>query len=271
MSVTPIVLITGAAGGLGRAVVKKFLTEGWAVIAADVREIIAESATKDFLALKLDVTDMAQIESARNRIKSDFGRMDVLVNAAGILDFYPLSEAEPDLLKSIFDVNTFGPVSMIRAFLPFLIESKGRVINISSESIKFPGAFQPYQASKLALEALHKALRQELFLKGVKMIAIRPGAIDTEMTAGVSKATSPVRDSIYENEFGVFASEAAKFIGKKMSPKKVAYLIFKAATVPKPRYYYQINHSVRLTLLSMLPEKVLDRLTRILYQKKGKG
>lgn len=270
MSETPTVLITGAAGGLGRAVVKKFLTEGWKVIAADVHEVKTESATKDFLALKLDVTDILQIELARNRIKSDFGRMDVLVNAAGILDFYPLSEVEPDLLKSIFDVNTFGPVSMIRVFLPLLIESKGRVINISSESIKFTGAFQPYQASKLALEALHKTLRQELYLKGVKMIAIRPGAIDTDMTAGVSKVTSPVRDSIYENEFSVFAAEAAKFIGKKTSPEKVAHLIFKAATTPKPRYYYQINHSVRLALMSMFPEKVLDRLMRILYKKKGK-
>ncbi len=268
MNKKPTVLITGAAGGLGQAVVEKFLNEDWRVAACDIRDIKKNPNAENLLPLRFDVTDMKQIESVKEHIKSTLGEVDVLINAAGILDFYPLSEVPPERLKTIFNVNTFGPVAMIRAFLPLLIKSKGRVINISSESVKFTGAFQPYQPSKIALEALHKTLRQELHLKGVKMVIVRPGAIDTEMTAAVRRIENPVENSLYHREFEVFKSRAREFIDRKISPGKVAELIYKAASVKKPRYYYHINHSMRLALISKLPERLLDRMTAWMFGKK---
>ncbi len=264
----PAVLVTGAAGGLGRAVVRKFLHEGWRVVAADIRDIGMGDRTEDLLSLYLDVTDVKQIEAVKDRLATGLGRLDILVNAAGMIDFYPLSEADPGRLKKIFDVNTFGPVAMIRAFLPLLIETSGRVINISSESVKFPGAFQPYQPSKIALEALHRTLRQELYLKGVRMIAIRPGAIDTDMTTGVFAMKRPGERSLFRREFDVFAEQAKKFIGHKTSPEKVAKMIYKAATAKNPRYYYHINHSILLTFLSKMPGRFLDRMTARMFGKK---
>ena len=268
MPTKPTVLITGAAGGLGRAVVEKFLDEGWEVIATDLRANGFDTRTEGLTTLKLDVTDSLQVETVRDRVEREYDRLDVLINAAGILDFFPLSEAPPEWLKRSFDINAFGPVAMIRAFLPLLIKSGGRVINISSESVRFPGAFQPYQPSKMALEGLHRTLRQELSLKGVKMIVIRPGAIDTGMTASVLQIKNPVKESLYLREFDVFASMAAKFVGRKTSPEKVAKLIYRAASAKSPRYYYHINHSVLLTFLSKLPQRFQDRMTLRMFKKR---
>jgi NAD(P)-dependent dehydrogenase (short-subunit alcohol dehydrogenase family) len=178
-----VVLITGAGRGLGRAIAEAFYNDGFDVIATDI-DLGLFSDIKDkehFTCIKLDVTSENDVRHCAEIVSGKFGKLDVLISNAGIVDFYPVSEAGSERLKKIFDVNVFGLPDLTKYFLPLLINSSGRLIVISSESYKVPSPFQPYAVSKQALESLYKAIKIELSVKGVRSILIRPGAIKTRI------------------------------------------------------------------------------------------
>ena len=104
-----------------------------------------------FLTCLQDVTDIDQATEIANLIRERCGRLDVIVNNAGVNPFYPVSEAPPRQTIHGFMVNTFAAVIVPQACLDLLIESKGRIVNISSESSTFRAPFQIYQSSKMAL------------------------------------------------------------------------------------------------------------------------
>jgi len=99
----------------------------------------------------MDVTDEESIFAVRTTLEDKGIHIWGMVNNAGVSDFFPISEKGKSALEKMFAINTFGAVNMVRIFLPHLIETKGRVVNISSESVRLPGAFHPYAATKSAL------------------------------------------------------------------------------------------------------------------------
>jgi NAD(P)-dependent dehydrogenase (short-subunit alcohol dehydrogenase family) len=255
------VLITGAAGGLGKATADQFIGAGFRVIAGDIAfpEMTDERPGREMIRIPLDVSLPASIKNARELLKKLNLSIDILVNNAGIFDMYPLSEHDPDRLEHILSVNTLGPVRLVQAFLPDLIANKGRVVQVSSESVKFPGAFQPYQISKIAMEAYSRSVRQELLLKGVRLVIIRPGAISTDLFGDLASYRNPVRDSVFKNEFDRFVRGTTRFVGRIVPPERVARLVFKAATTRRPGYIYRINNNPVLTLVSILPAFIAER------------
>jgi NAD(P)-dependent dehydrogenase (short-subunit alcohol dehydrogenase family) len=266
MSNKQTVVITGAAGGLGSALARVYAAEGYQVFAGDLA-FGQETSNPLVHQHELDVTSRESITGFLDKVEYACERLDLLINNAGISENFPLSEEDPETFFRMLNVNALGSLRMVHYFLPLLLRAKGRIITISSESIAIPGAFQPYQASKIALEGLHKSLRQELLIKGIRMISIRPGAIDTPLLQKV-KEKGPVDYLIFKKEFDKFRNIAPKYFGRIISPEQAARRIFRVSTKRRPPYVCRINHDPTRALIGILPERLRDylvglRLTRL--------
>ena len=259
----PSVMITGAGRGLGRSIANVFHRNGYFVVATDYStDLLADLEGSDgYLTAGLDVSDSTAAAQVAQLIKSEVGRLDVIVNNAGVNSFYPVVEAPPEKTISAFMVNTFGALITTQACLDLLIENNGRVINISSESSPFRTPFQYYQATKMALEALSDIMRRELMLVDVHVAFVRPGAIQTELLEGIHNINASLGDSHFSTFFSRFIEGVAKRAPKKRStPSEVAAVVYKAATDDKKKVMYTINHNFFVKIMGKLPHKLVDKL-----------
>ncbi len=179
------VLITGTSTGIGYATALALDLAGWRVFAgvrtdADASRLRAAFSPRS-LPILLDVTSPAQIVEARMLVESESGgRLDALVNNAGIVYHGPLEMLSDRALREQFDVNVFGLVALTRELLPLVRAAKGRIVNVGSISGRTtPGFNGIYAASKYAVVALTDALRIELAPLGVLVMLIEPGVFRT--------------------------------------------------------------------------------------------
>ncbi|PFH29655.1 oxidoreductase [Burkholderia sp. JKS000303] len=192
----PVWFITGCSTGFGHEIARKTLGLGYpTVITARNPDSLAALA-REFgelaFVLQLDVTKPAEIDAATRAALARFGRVDVLVNNAGIGYFGSFEESERDEVSRMFDINVWGLVDMTRALLPTLRKQRaGTVVNISSVGgiIASPGVGF-YNATKFAVEALSESLAQELAPLGVKVLIVEPGPFRTDW-AGRSANQAP--------------------------------------------------------------------------------
>lgn len=257
-----LVFISGAAGGLGKVLVKEYANRGFQVIAADIEtsELSIFRGLDNVVTKNLDVTNLEQVKSLARDLQIDKRGLDVLVCLAGIYNTYPVTEADPYLLKKIMAVNLLGAVSIVQCFLKPLIRNEGRVIVISSESYKIQALFQPYMISKAGLEAYCRVARQELALKGVKLVVIRPGAIHTPMLNWMKSTGDTGIYPVFSHELKKSWDQSIKMVGNISRPEEVTRKIIKASLVSKPKRIYRVNNNALLTLISLLPAGILDRI-----------
>lgn len=187
------VIVTGGGQGLGLAMTKQFLAEGAHVTIIDIDQEAIDKAlqslsSKSVDSICADVTDNHQIEEAISAIKDKRGRIDVLVNNAGIIRdnvIWKMSEDDYDL---VLNVNLKGPWLMCRAVAPVMREQKyGRIVNISSRSWLGNFGQTNYSASKGGIVSLTRTLSLELAKYNVTVNAVAPGLIDTPLTRGLSE------------------------------------------------------------------------------------
>jgi short-subunit dehydrogenase len=258
------ILITGALGGLGTALVEmsRNLSGIDHIIATDKREEIQEMYKEDpkVIGLTMDVSSEKTIKKVRNQLHEMGIFVKYLINSAGISIFYPISESTEELLDKILKVNTYGPILTVSLFLDDLIKNRGRVVQISSDSVRLPTLFQPYPNSKIALEAFSTSMRQELGLFGVDLILVRPGAINTNLIDELKSISNPIVNSKYDRYFKAFTKLARADVGKMAEPAKVTELVKKALTVKKPRQIYSINKNTKISLLTLFPKRWRDLL-----------
>ncbi|MDQ7054789.1 MAG: SDR family oxidoreductase [candidate division KSB1 bacterium] len=182
-----VVVITGAGGGLGSAMAKRFAEAGASLALLDIRLEAAQAVARELeplcrqaLALACDVTDPEQCRQAIEAALQHFGRIDVLINNAGITHRSAFGETEVHVFRKVMDVNFFGALYCTRFALRALHESRGQIIVISSVA-----GFAPlygrsgYAASKHALHGLFDSLRTELRGSGVHVMLVCPGFTDT--------------------------------------------------------------------------------------------
>jgi NAD(P)-dependent dehydrogenase (short-subunit alcohol dehydrogenase family) len=176
----PVVLVTGAAGGIGGAVVRRFQGGGWRVVALDVRT----SPVGD-LVIEADLRDVAQCRSAIERAVNWAGRLDAVVNAAGVWTEGPSEHTlEPDFDR-VLDVNLKGLYFLTSAAIPHLAARGGAIVNLSSDAgIQGNAGAAVYCASKGAVSILTKALALELAPRGIRVNAVCPGDVDSPMLHG---------------------------------------------------------------------------------------
>ena len=208
-----VALVTGAARGIGLATAKRFLSDGWRVALLDIEaQLLRTSVTalgrgKDALALHCDVSDAEAVTAAIDSLARHFGRLDALVNNAGIAAFAPLLETSDEDWNRILAVNLTGPFICTKAAAPLMREhGGGAVVNITSISAVRASALRSaYGTSKAALAHLTKQLAVELAASGIRVNAIAPGPVDTAMakTVHTPEIRADYHDAIPLNRYGL--------------------------------------------------------------------
>lgn len=178
------VLVTGASTGIGRKITEKLAAEGHFVYAGARKpdDIAALSAIDNVQGVRLDVTIQEEIDAAVKLVEEAGRGLHAVVNNAGVNVIAPLIEIDEEELDFLFDVNIYGPYRITKAFAPMIIESQGRIVNISSISGTLAGPlYGIYAMSKHALEAYTDSLAIEMSFLGVKVSAIEPGNYKTNI------------------------------------------------------------------------------------------
>lgn len=186
-----VIWITGGSSGIGKAVVRKFAGAGdrvaFTFLHSEAAARALESETGAF-AIRADVSDSAQVNRARDAILSRFGKIDVLVCAAGVVGKGLLMDQTDEAYNRIMNTNLFGTFAAIRAVLPCMIERRGgSIVTVSSMWGETGGACEAlYSASKAGIIGLTRAVAKEVGSAGIRVNCISPGVIDTPMNADLS-------------------------------------------------------------------------------------
>ena len=263
MSTHPVVLVTGAGKGLGRAICELFRSKSYTVVATDYDLSLVDDLNnkEGYITTAIDVSSTSSCIAAASFIQEQCGRLDIIVNNAGIIGYFPTVEMDPEKIIYHYQVNTFGALRTTHACLDLLAASQGRVINISSESYRLRTPFQAYQSTKLALEGLSDVMRRELALLNVHVATIRPGAIKTDLFEAMLNIENPVPNGRLAAGFKRFVNGLASNTPKKVStPPEMAELIYHAATDPKKKPHYEKNNMLALKIAAVLPSSVVDKM-----------
>ena len=249
------VLVTGATGGMGAAICKLLVKNGYKVYGIDYRECQKIDGIEFYAC---DVTDTEAIENVFEKVKEDAGKLDAIVHTAGVYDLDSLVEMDEKRFKRIFDINLFGVYRINKAFMPLL--SRGsRIIITSSElapldPLPFTGI---YGITKAALEKYAFSLRMETNLLGIPVSIIRPGAVKT----GLLNVSTDALEKFVENT-KLYKCNASRFKGivdsvesKNVPAEAIGEIVLKALTDKVPQYVYNINRNPLLRLLNSLPQR----------------
>jgi NAD(P)-dependent dehydrogenase (short-subunit alcohol dehydrogenase family) len=233
-------LITGCSTGFGRELAKEVLAAGHqAGVAArktdDVQDIIA-GREEQAIALKLDVTNAGEIKQAVQQTIEKFGRIDVLVNNAGIGYFGAVEESDEQEVRKMFEVNFFGLANMTRAVLSVMRSQRsGHIVNIASIGglMAFP-ALGFYNATKFAVDGFSESLAKETAHLGIGVTIVAPSGFRTDW-AGRSANDADVKIDDYKESAGANQENIRAYSGNQPGdPVRAAKAIIKAVTAEKP-------------------------------------
>jgi len=190
-----VALVTGAAQGLGKGIARRLRAEGYRLVLVDIDGKAMEAgradAGPDALALRADVADADSVAEVFRQVRAQCGRLDVLVNCAGILGLVdhrpPLVEDTPlELWQRVIGVNLTGPFLMCRAAVPLLRASGGgRIVNIASRAARTRSGDPAYAASKGGLLAFSRYLAGEVAKHGITVNSVAPSRVETPMTRAI--------------------------------------------------------------------------------------
>ncbi len=233
-------LITGCSTGFGRALATHLAKNNYSVAVAsrnidDVRDII-ETYPENTFAVKLDVTNYSDIENAVKVVTGKWGRIDVLVNNAGIGYFGAVEESEEEEVRRMFEINFFGLARMTQEVLPVMRrQHSGHIVNIASIGglRSFP-AVGFYNATKYAVDGLSEALAKETAPLGIKVTIVCPSGFRTDW-AGRSANTSPIKIDDYATTAGANKDSIRGYSGNQPGdPARAAIAIVKAVESAEP-------------------------------------
>ena len=188
-----VVLVTGAASGMGRATALRFAAEGAQVFALDVdaqglaeTESVAKESGGSLQTAVVDVTSRDACFGAVASAVDAFGRLDVVANVAGIVRFSNSTETSEAEWNLVLAVNVSGPFYLCQAAIPHLLETSGNIVNVASNAGLFGQAYTAaYVASKHALIGMTKSLAMEFMRKPLRVNIVAPGGTDTAMNQGI--------------------------------------------------------------------------------------
>jgi NAD(P)-dependent dehydrogenase (short-subunit alcohol dehydrogenase family) len=268
------VVITGASSGIGRACVQRLIDAGWHVFASVRQSTDGASLQSEFgsrlTPVIMDVSNRLTVMSAAEQVSFQLqGRgLDGLVNVAGIGMVRPVEYATADDLHEIFDINVFGQIAVIQAFLPLLRQARGRVVNISSIGVHIGLPFGGLLGgSKAAFGLMSDALRLELHPFGVHVSIVEPGAIKTpavEKTLGnvegVVADLPPGGAEYYGAMIKKFAQLGYEHEMAGSAPDVVAQSVYHALTARRPKIRYRVGKHAKIlaALPRILPDRLLD-------------
>jgi NAD(P)-dependent dehydrogenase (short-subunit alcohol dehydrogenase family) len=257
-----IVLVTGASSGIGKAIAT-FLSKKGYIVYGTSRTIKNE---KDFLfkIIALDVLKVDTIRTAVAYILEKEGRLDVLVNNAGMGITGPVEETPTDEMRAVFNTNLFGAIDVMKAVLPQMRkQNSGIIINITSIAgymgLPFRGL---YSATKGALEIVTEATRMEVKNFGIELVNVAPGDFATNIAAG--RYHTPVfENSAYKEDYQTTLDLMDAHVGGGMDPLEMAKVVYKITRTKHPRIHYKVGSFMEkfsIVLKRILPDKVYEKL-----------
>jgi len=250
-----VVLITGCSSGFGRAAAVAFAARGDDVVATMRNTAKADGldAVDGIVVDRLDIVDAESRSGALARTLERFGRIDVLVNNAGVSALGPAEEIPEQAMRDQFETNFFGPFALIREVLPSMrANDTGRIVNITSiGAIMTSGFYSDYCATKHALDAISLGLDIELQQFGIRVATVVPGGFTTSMVSNLIDTQRP--DTLYPRYAATLEEYKGRMSGKEdLSP--VVDAIIAAATDPEPRARYLVGSGSAEMLRTIVDE-----------------
>ena len=252
-----LVLITGAASGLGWALAQRYHQAGYGLLLVDIQEnLLSEQASKltgsglvhTFVA---DITDASAIDSLYNEISLKYGALDILINNAGITHRSLIEKTQPEVFRKVMAVDYQGPVELTLAFLPMLKHTKGTIINVSSMAGWMPVLGRAgYCAAKSALHQFFEVMRCEIRQYGIHILMVYPSFLDT-----------PIEKNALGHD-GKPAAHKRSMIGGMGSAENVAQLIFKAHQAKQERLFPNKFTWFASVLYKIMPRAFLRQMTK---------
>ncbi|TBW28472.1 SDR family oxidoreductase [Gramella sp. KN1008] len=257
-----VVLITGASSGIGKSIATHLSNKGFKVYGTSRKPQDSSKYTFNFV--QLDVTDKPSIEEAVYEVYEREGRIDILINNAGMGITGPIEEIPEAEMKKVFETNYFGPLHMIKTVLPVMRRQKsGLIINITSIAgymgLPYRGI---YSATKGALEITAEAYRMEIKQFGIKMTNVAPGDFATNIASGRYHAPV-IKDSPYEKVYGNTLKLMDEHVDAGQDPELMAKEIYKIIINPNPKVHYKVGErlqKISVKLKALLPDKLYEKM-----------
>jgi NAD(P)-dependent dehydrogenase (short-subunit alcohol dehydrogenase family) len=257
----PVALVTGASSGIGKETALALVAAGFDV-AGTGRDTARVTPLDGVTFLDLDVVSEESVSIAVQKVIQRFGRIDVLVNNAGIGSIGAAEETSVEQARSVFDINVFGVMRMVKEVLPHMrAQKRGRIINLSSVQGFIPAPYMAvYGASKHAIEG-YTELDHEVREHGVRALLVEPAYTRTGFEANSAKPDTPLQT--YADQRHVFDRLMAEAIKDGDDPAVVAKAIVAVATEAKPKLRYTAGPMAgRARILRFLPAWTVDRQIR---------
>ena len=256
------VLITGASSGIGKAIGEFLEEKGF--------EVYGTSRSPErypgsvFPLVALDVRDQQSIQACVKEVINRAGRIDVLVNNAGVGITGPIEEIPTNEIRNNFEVNLFGPIEVMKAVLPQMRAQKsGLIINITSIAgymgLPYRGI---YSASKGALDLVTEAIRMEVKSQGIHVTSIAPGDFATSIAAGRYHAPL-VSGSAYEKQYGDILKTMDSHVDSGSDPLEMAQAVYIVIGQKSPEVHYKVGAFMQkfsIALKRILPGKVYEKM-----------
>ena len=262
--------MTGASSGIGKAAALALVAAGFEVVGTS-RNTSRVTPRDGVTFLDLDVASDESVTAAVEQVIERFGRIDVLVNNAGIGSAGAAEENSVAQAQRLFDINVFGVMRMTKAVLPHMrAQGRGRIINISSVIGFIPQPFMAvYVASKHAIEGYSESLDHEVREHGVRVLLVEPAYTNTAFEANSVQPDTPL--PLYAQQRHIFDDVMAAAIKDGDDPAIVAKVIVAAATDPKPKLRYTAGPMAGRvsTLRRFVPARVFDKQIRKLNRLAG--
>ncbi len=265
-----VVFITGASAGIGAATTRALLATGATVYAAARRvERMDGLAELGARTIACDVTDDAAMVAAIERVRTECGRLGVLINNAGYGSYGALEDVPLDEARRQFEVNLFGAARLTQLALPLMrAQKRGTIINISSMGGKMYEPFGSwYHATKFALEGLSDCLRLELAPLGIDVVIIEPGGIKTEWgTIAIDSLIERSGSTAYGERATAWSRVLVRGDLTGSDPSVIANAIVRAvrARRPKTRYVAGAFAAPILFARRVLPDRAMDGVMKLL-------
>lgn len=257
-----VVLITGATSGIGKAMANYLTKKGFTVYGTgrNPERIKASS----FRLLKMDVTSPDSIDAAIEEALRQSGRIDVLINNAGVGITGPMEETPEKEMKHAFETNFFGPINVIKSVLPGMRKQKeGLIINITSIAgymgLPYRGI---YSASKASLEIAMEAMRMEITNFGIKMTNVAPGDFATNIASGRYHAPA-VQGSPYEKDYKESLKLMDEHVDQGQDPLVMAKKIHQIILTKNPKVHYKVGSPLQkfsIVLKRILPDRMYEKM-----------
>jgi len=257
-----IVLITGASSGIGKSTAAFLASKNYIVYGTG--RTPKTTADTPYTLLPLDVTKIDSIEKVIQHIIAKEGRIDVLVNNAGMGITGPIEDTPTDEMRKVFETNFFGSIDMMKAVLPQMRKQQsGTIINVTSIAgymgLPYRGI---YSATKGALDLVSEAIRMEVKEFGIQIATIAPGDVATNIAAG--RYHTPVfENSAYKEKYQVNLDLMDSHVDSGMNPIKMAEQIYDVIILKQPNVHYKVGtfmEKFSIVLKKILPSKRYEKL-----------